>query len=173
MTGRPQPEFSRLVPLSRLGPEPFRREIAATENECAALACRFDLVALQRLSAVVELERQGQDRILLRADLSAEFEQSCVVTLDPVAGAVSEHFALLYGPPELEEEIGGDAEDEPAFEPLTADAIDIGEAVAQEFALALPPFPRSAAADDADSPPPAAEPGPFAALSRLLGDEKR
>ena len=30
-----------------------------------------------------------------------------------------------------------------AFEPLVGEAIDIGEAVAQEFSLALPPFPRS------------------------------
>jgi hypothetical protein len=35
---------------------------------------------------------------------------------------------------------------DPAFEPLEGEAIDIGEAIAQEFSLALPPFPR---ADDA------------------------
>jgi len=48
------PEFSRPVPLGRLGVEPFRQEIAANEAERAALARRFDLLALDRLSAVVE-----------------------------------------------------------------------------------------------------------------------
>ena len=162
-------EFSRRVPLMRLGPEPFRQEIEANSAECAALARRFGLVAVDRLAAEVELHRQGPDRILLRATFSADFVQSCVVTLDPVPGTVSERFALQYGPPELEESGVGGIEDDAAFEPLPGDAIDIGEAVAQEFALALPPFPRSATADSADAVPDPDDPGPFADLARLLG----
>ena len=42
---RVPPEFSRRVPLARLGPEPFRQDIAAGEAERDALARRFDLVA--------------------------------------------------------------------------------------------------------------------------------
>src|SRR6202030_3622687 len=58
------------------------------------------------------------------------------------------------------------SEDEPAFEPLVGDVIDIGEAVAQEFSLALPSFPRSpGAALEIEGTPP--DGGPFAALSRL------
>jgi len=101
--------------------------------------------------------------------------QSCVVTLDPVGGAVSEEFTLLYGPPETEAEAGETVEDEIAFEPLVGNAIDVGEAVAQQFSLALPPFPRSPDASlDAETPT-ADEGGPLAAaLSRLVdrrGDE--
>jgi uncharacterized metal-binding protein YceD (DUF177 family) len=161
-----EPEFSRPIVLAKLGSEPFRRQIAATEVERAALARRFDLVAVDRLSAVVELVRQGHDRILLRAAFDAEFVQSCVVSLEPVRGAVSERFALLYGPPEAEAEAGGSAEDDPAFEPIVGGTIDLGEAIAQEFALALPPFPRS---DEADlEAAPSDEAGPFAALARLV-----
>ena len=140
------PEFSRLVPLARVGRQPLRQEIAATEGECAALARRFDLVALDRLAATVELVRSGADTILLHAEFEADFVQTCVVTLDPVGGALKESFALRYGPPASEAgdtDPGGDA----AFEPLLGEAIDIGEAVAQEFSLALPPFPRSPEAD--------------------------
>lgn len=169
MNGISPPEFSRLVPLSRVGPEPFRQEIAASTAECAALARRFDLVAVDRLAAVVELVRQGPDRLLLRAAFDAEFVQNCVVTLDPVPGAVAERFELLYGPPELEEEAAGSAEDDAAFEPLVGEAIDVGEAVAQEFALVLPPFPRSAEADRAAGLPAAEDPRPFAGLARLIG----
>jgi uncharacterized metal-binding protein YceD (DUF177 family) len=173
MSGATKPEFSRRVSLARLGSERFCRKIAATAAECAALARRFDLLAVDRLHALVELVRQGHDRVLLRATFDAEFVQRCVVTLDPVRGALTEQFALLYGPPEIEEEVDGAADSEVAFEPIAGDAIDIGEAVAQEFALALPPFPRSAGADAEAAPPPSDEPGPFAALSRLVARDKR
>jgi hypothetical protein len=161
------PEFSRIVRLAQLGADPFRQEITASKAERAALARRFGLVSLDRLTGEVELVRQAPELILLRASFAAEFVQSCVVTLDPVAGAVSESFALRYGPPEVEEEAGaGTAEDDIAFEPLTADFIDIGEAVAQEFSLVLPAFPRDPAAN-LDLEQPDIDDGPFAALSRL------
>jgi uncharacterized metal-binding protein YceD (DUF177 family) len=171
MTSTEQPEFSRPVLLARIGAEPFRQEITATEAERAALARRFDLPALERICAVIELMRRGKDMFLLTATFTAEFVQSCVITLDPVPGAAAEEFKLLYGPPEAEEAACGTAEDEIAFEPIVGNAIDVGEAVAQQFSLALPPFPRSPGATLDAAAPPAEEAGPFAAaLSRLLDD---
>ncbi len=161
------PEFSRPLPLARLGMQPFRQEIAATEAERVALARRFDLVALDRLSAVVELVREGSERILLRAGFEAEFAQSCIITLDPVVGTVAGRFGLLYGPPEAEDAAGG-IDGDIAFEPLAGDTIDLGEAVAQEFSLALPPFPRSPGASVEDQMPLTEDTGPLAALARLL-----
>jgi uncharacterized metal-binding protein YceD (DUF177 family) len=169
----PTVEFSRPVPAARVGKEPLRQEIAANEHERAALARRLDLVSLERFSASVELARQRDGTILLTAKFSAAFEQTCVVTLDPVAGVVSESFALRYGPPKWEAD-SPEPDDEPAFEPLTGDTIDIGEAVAQELALALPPFPRAAgvSVESELGPEPdeaEAEPSPFAVLGRLAG----
>lgn len=162
------PEFSRRIPLARIGPEPFRQEIAATEAEREALARRFDLVSLDRLTAEVELAQQGRDLVLLRATFDAGFVQECVITLEPISGAMAAQFRLLYGPPEAEERAAGSVEDDIAFEPLAGDFIDVGEAVAQEFSLALPPFPRSPDAAIEDAPIGADEAGPFAALSRLV-----
>lgn len=185
---RTAPEFSRLVPLTRLGFEPFRQEIEAGDTERAALAQRLDLVSLDRLHAAIELVRQGQDRILLRASLKAAFVQNCVVTLDPVPGEVAMAFTLVYGPLDIEAEGVGGVEDEAAFEPLCGETIDIGEAVAQELALALPPFPRHPDADiaappEADAASPDADPaaptapqgddGPFAALAALMEQRQR
>ena len=166
----PAAEFSRLVPLTRLGVEPFRQEIAADEAERAALARRFGLVSLDRLSATVELRREPRGTVLLTAEFAAEFAQQCVVSLEPVPGSVAASFALRYGPAEAEPT--ADDDEEPAFEPLTSEAIDIGEAVAQEFSLSLPPFPRAPGAVveggvGTDEP---AE-GPFAALERLVRRE--
>lgn len=166
------PEFSRRVKLARIGAEPYRRRIGASEAERAALARRFDLVSLDRLEAEVELIPRGERTILLRAEFEAAFAQRCIVTLDPVAGVLAEWFELLYGPPEAEETAASLVGEEVAFEPLGGDAIDIGEAVAQEFSLALPAFPRrpDAPVETAVETEPAspAASNPFAGLLRLV-----
>jgi uncharacterized metal-binding protein YceD (DUF177 family) len=160
---RPAPEFSRLVPLARVGAAPFGQEIAATPEECAALAARFGLLGLDRLTARVVLERKPGDTIFLAAEWEAAFTQECVVSLEPVPDTARERFELRYGPGDAE---GEDDAEAPAFEPLEDDAIDIGEAVAQEFSLSLPPFPHLPDAvleideEEADA-------GPFAVLERL------
>ncbi len=164
------PEFSRLVALAQLSTRPFRQRIEATAEERQRLSQRLDLISLDRLAAEVELRRQSPEMFLLEAEFAAEFEQCCAVTLEPVRGAVSDRFSLVYGPaPEEEQEIAPTG-DEPAFEPLNGNSIDIGEAVAQELSLALPIFPRDPAAtiDQAAM----AEPleGPFAALARVRKD---
>jgi uncharacterized metal-binding protein YceD (DUF177 family) len=142
----PMPEFSRLVRLDRIGPQPFRQRIEATYDERERLSRRFDLLSLDRLTATVDLYRRSGEIIRLEASFEAEFVQSCVVTLEPVAGVISDRFFLAYGPPEEELREIPTSGDEAAFEPLVGDAIDIGEAVAQELSLALPPFPRDSAA---------------------------
>ena len=65
-------EFSRLVPLARLGSAPFRQQIEATPSERGKLSRRFDLLALDRLTAVVELRRQGDAVVVLEAAFDAE-----------------------------------------------------------------------------------------------------
>jgi uncharacterized metal-binding protein YceD (DUF177 family) len=166
------PEFSRLVPLVRLGSEPFRQRIEATPQERENLSRRFDLLALDRLAAVVELRRESGESILMEAVFEAEFVQSCAVTLDPVSDAISARFSLVYGSaPDEQQEIALTG-DEPAFEPLTGEAIDIGEAVAQELSLSLPPFPRhpDATIEDVTTAEPAD--GPFVSLARLRESEE-
>ena len=163
----PTPEFSRLVPLVGLGPEPFRREIEATPDECRRLAQRFGLIALDRLVAAVTVNRMSSGWIRLEAAFEAEFAQTCVVTLDPVPGAIAQTFSLLYGPSEdVPSDLDCDLEG-PVFEPLSGDAIDIGEAVAQELSLALPEFPRQADAVLEPVTTDDTEDGPLAALAGL------
>jgi uncharacterized metal-binding protein YceD (DUF177 family) len=161
------PEFSRLVPLARLGSEPFRCRIEATAEERQRLSQRFELLALDRLVAEVEIRRQSGEMILLKAEFEAELEQCCAVTLEPVRSAISDRFSLVYGPVRDEEQDITLSGAEPAFEPLTGDAIDIGEAVAQELSLALPEFPRhpDATIDEFSAAEPVER--PFASLAHL------
>jgi uncharacterized metal-binding protein YceD (DUF177 family) len=169
-------EFRRLIALARVGSESFRQHVAADAAERNALARRLDLVSLDRLDADVELVREPGGTILLSAAFVAEFSQPCIITLDPVAGSVGEQFRLRYGPPEAEETAPA-GEDDPAFEPLEGESIDIGEAIAQEFSLALPPFPRAPdaiiAAEPEEDPEGAGAEGPFAVLAKLRRSEPR
>jgi len=173
------PELSRVVPLARVRDGWLVETVVASATECAALAARFELVALTRLDATVRLRRARAGRYIeVEVALAAAVVQSCVVTLDPVPAAIDERFAVLLGP------IGDDAAgsdptdagsdlivDLDAPEPLDGDDVDIGEMVAQQLSLALDPYPRSAEAEAAvaetagDGAPEPAE-NPFAVLLR-------
>ena len=159
-------EFSRLVPLARIGRDKRRERIEANAAEREALARRLDLIALDRLSAVATLWRETDSEILLEAAWEAEFVQNCVVTLEPVAGTARDTFVLRYGPEEASEQLLLGLE-EMDFEPLAGDAIDVGEAVAQELSLALPAFPRHPEAAGDASIEEASGDSPIAALSAL------
>ena len=165
------PEFSRLVRITGLGSKPFRQRIEAMPSEREQLSRRFDLLALDRLAAVVELRRQDGEVVLLEATFEADFVQACTVTLEPVPGGISDRFALVYGPINGQRHETEGGVDEPAFEPLEGDTIDIGEAVAQELSLSLPLCPRHPEAgievEFSDELR-----GPFASLARLLGRDE-
>jgi uncharacterized metal-binding protein YceD (DUF177 family) len=166
-------EFTRVVSTARLTGT-ARHHIEANEEERARLAERFGLIALPSFAAEVELRRLAGGRVRLDAALRAEVVQPCVVTLEPVPGAVEAEFSLVYAPdaPEAIEDVlvSGDEE---IVEPLVGESIDIGEAAAQELSLALDPFPRAPGAElPATEPEPIAEAAeirqsPFAALAKL------
>ena len=136
------PEFSRRVELARLGALEARYPITADAGERAALARRFDLLTLDRLEAEIRLQRLGSSMVRLSGRLLADVVQACVVSLEPVASALEQEFTVLYGASEPGKSVIVDLETDEA-EPFDGDAIDIGEAVAQQLALALDPYPRA------------------------------
>ncbi|RDV02582.1 DUF177 domain-containing protein [Sphingorhabdus pulchriflava] len=171
MTIIPAPEFSVTVPLSEIGSTIVSRQLAANATERAALAKRFDLLALDMLEADVRYHREGE-AIVLDGQLRAEAQQACIATGEPVAARVQEPLnirfvAELGHEPDAEIELAADDCDT-----LTHDGrvIDLGEAVAQSLALALDPFPRSPNADavlKAAGVKDESEAGPFGALAAL------
>lgn len=137
------PEFSRTIAADSVGALGQRREVSAKPAEREALARRFGLIALDQLSATVELKRQAGGIIGLTGHLVADVVQSCVVSLAPVPAHVETDFTVNYGHSVAEEaavDLDPTADDGP--EPLIGGAIDIGEAIAQELAVALDPYPR-------------------------------
>jgi uncharacterized metal-binding protein YceD (DUF177 family) len=144
------PEFSRLYRLDAIGGEPRRVTIEANEAERAALAGRFGLQSIAALAAEAVIRREGQ-QVWAEGMLTAQAVQSCVATGDPVPARVKESFALRFDPvgaPEREEEVELDEADLDILS-YEGGAIDLGEAVAQGFALALDPFPRAPSAEAA------------------------
>ncbi len=167
-------EFSRPIKLDTLGGSVRSLHIEANADERAALARRFDLIAIDRLEADAELTREGE---VIRAQgrLVAAVVQACVASGAPVPAQIAEPFTLRFVP---EAAFDPDAEEVELSEedcdtiPYQNAAIDLGEAIAETMALALEPFPRS---PDAEAILKAAgvvgedeaEVGPFAALKAL------
>jgi uncharacterized metal-binding protein YceD (DUF177 family) len=163
------PEFSRRIDGFRLNPGGEKYEISASPDERAALAKRFDLLALDRLDAKVRLTPMAGGYYRLVADFEAELTQACAITSEPVPAHIAESFTLLYGPVEESSEIVLDGDAEPV-EPLDDGMIDIGEAVAQQLSLALDPFPRAPGAsleEEVDLSGHGERESPFAALAKL------
>lgn len=142
---RSRGEFSCEFSLADLDDEAVF-EVIAGADELAALARRFDLVALESLAATVTLKRLRDGAVRLRARLAAEVVQSCVVTLEPVAGRIDESIEVLFAPPGAELAQGPEVVIATAGEnwpePLIGDSIDVGEVLAEHFGLALDPYPR-------------------------------
>jgi uncharacterized metal-binding protein YceD (DUF177 family) len=168
-------EFSRPVDMMRLPAGGGHYEIAASDEERAALARRFSLLALQHLAAKIDITRVPGGFYRLAAELEAAPVQACVVTLEPISSRISERFSLLYGPLDEAEEVILDGAAE-TVEALDDGIIDLGEAVAQQLSLALDPFPHAPDADVQNQETSAGEPSrtsPFAALAQLRKGKER
>ena len=138
-------EFTRLVALRDIGERPVTRQIEAKPQEREALARRFGLLSLGSLSADLTLSwRSGE--VIVEGELRAEAVQRCVVSLAEVPARVQSGFTLVFreqadAGARPEEEVDPEIEEEMP-EPIGPEGIDLGEAVAQQLALALDPYPR-------------------------------
>lgn len=185
----PSAEFSRVVEVGRIGEAGLHLDLEAGAAERVALAERFGLLGVESLVAQADLRLiGGTDDIRLRGSFAADVIQSCVVTLEPVPAHLAESFELVFSPraAALDEEAGeevqvafdadGNLLEEP-LEPLTGGRIDVGEAVAEQLALALDPYPRKPdallpnrfAAPPGDGAGADRRESPFAVLQRLKG----
>jgi uncharacterized metal-binding protein YceD (DUF177 family) len=144
-------EFSRPVRIDTLGAGPRAMAIEANADERAALAKRFALVEIGRLAAEASLTRSGET-IAAAGRLEAEVVQSCVASGEPVPAKVAEDFRIDFRPPPAaagpDEEVElGESELDVIF--YDGASVDLGEAVAETMSLALDPYPRSPAAEEA------------------------
>ncbi|WP_277979633.1 YceD family protein [Sphingomonas phyllosphaerae] len=140
-------EFSRVERLDTIGGEDRAVTIAADADERAALARRFDLVAVERLAGAFAVRRDPAG-VLVSGTVRADVVQACSVTGDPLPATIDEPVALRFVAPSAggddEIELGGDSIDTVELE---GGGVDLGEVAAETMALALDPFPRSPRAE--------------------------
>lgn len=163
------PEFSRPERIDTIG-EPRSVAVDADDAERAALATRFDLIGIDRLSGDFTVRREAAG-IAVEGRIAANVVQACSVTGNPLPASIDEPVALLFvaAGTETQDEVElGDGD----LDVISYDggAIDLGETAAETMALALDPFPRgedAAAALKAAGVISEEEAGPFGALAGL------
>lgn len=144
-------EFCRPIPVEELGDDIVEEHIEADAGEREALASRLGLSKLKSLVANLELRRpKGGTLVRVQGDFEAEVVQTCVVSLEPVDARITETFEGVYTlAPALDMPVEQEfslADDDPP-EPVEQGVIDMGEAVVQQLAVALDPYPRRPGAE--------------------------
>jgi uncharacterized metal-binding protein YceD (DUF177 family) len=158
MTG----ELHRPFAVERIGIAGADFVVEATPADCSALAGRMQLPQVASLACHFHLERETGDSVLAHGHLVARVVQICVISLEEFAATVEERFVVRFVPDEQESD---DPDPETLDEiPYVDGALDLGEATAEQLALALDPYPRApdAVLPQSEIEP---EPHPFAGLS--------
>lgn len=157
-------EFSRPERLDRLAAEVA---VEATAQECRALARRLRIGAVHSLACHWRLRLRGAV-VEAEGRLAAEVEQACVLTLEPVRQTVAERFEVRFVPAGTEAD--GDDPESPDELPYEGRTVDLGEAAAEQLALALDPYPHAPGAVlpsvEAEGPAAQEPRQPFAALRK-------
>ncbi len=149
------PELSRRIQVrtlgaARPGTAALDAAVDATAAECLALARRLDVPSVQSMHCRFRLSgADAAGRVAADGLLHATLDQVCVATLDRFTTTVTERFTVRFVPDEQmpDDAMGADAgtaldPDEDDDLPYGNGTIDLGEAAAEQLALALDPYPR-------------------------------
>jgi hypothetical protein len=158
------PELHRPLAVDAIPAGGLDYVVEANDAELAALAVRMRLPALSSFSCRFRLSPDLAGGIMAEGSLEAEVVQTCVVTLEDFAATVAEQFAVRFVPDGMEtDDVDPEAIDEI---PYAGGVLDLGEAAAEQLALALDPYPRAPGATLPDmADPDEALPTPFAKLA--------
>ncbi len=163
--------------------------VEADPVECLALARRLAVPTVHSVQCRFRLSgADASGRVTAEGLLQASLDQVCVATLDDFTATVAEQFTVRFVPVDQmprqrpsDDEADGDGEvaldpDEDDELPYINGTIDLGEAAAEQLALALDPYPRKPGAalppgigsvdlpDEAEAAMPD-RPNPFAVLA--------
>jgi hypothetical protein len=171
----PAPPMTRFINLSDLTQTGSRIDVTAGPEELEMLTNWADVVAVKAFGAKVDVRKLSPTQFHLAAELSADIEQRCVATLEPVFSHIDWIFArelhYLRHPPGEGGELTLAAGDDETPDEIYDLHYDLAAPLLEELSLAIDPYPRKA---DATFEPPAVagpvEQGPFAALKSLKKD---
>jgi hypothetical protein len=134
--------FSRTVRLDEIPPGGFDVRIEADAAARAAIAARLAIPEVKRLTGEFVLQRTA-DGFALRGRIDAALSRICVASLEPMDEMIAEDFDIRLAQTPLADRQDGEVDlDADAPEPLDGDALDLGEILVQQLALAMEPYPR-------------------------------
>jgi uncharacterized metal-binding protein YceD (DUF177 family) len=148
-------------------------DLAPDDAARSAMARDLGILGIPALRLTGALRPEGARDFRLDGRIAAVVEQACVVTLDPVRTVIDEPVLRRFLA-EMPEPEGDEVEmpEDDSAEPLGS-IIDLDAVLAEALALALPAYPRSAAAQAAAAREPGSDDDdrqrPFAGLQILLG----
>lgn len=167
------PEFSRPVNIRPFFDKGEIIEIVANAEERKALALRFDVPGIERLTARFRAQKAGSGMYHVSGQLTAHVERTCVRTLQTLTEHVDQSFEVRCVERTLFETLGEDHEEEPIdLEVIEGETMDLGELAAQYLSLLMDPYPRSQEASGLApfDPQEASNTGPFAILKKLRNE---
>ena len=164
--------LSAQVPLEDIPLGGVAVQLQATDKELLETAERLEIERIDELEAQLILQWEiGEQGVKVEGTLRASLEQLCVVTLEPLEVVIDAglflHFSESAGEDYGDWIVGPKDENPP--EMITEDIIDLGEAVVQQLALELDPFPRAPGVvfKDVSSNPKDGISHPFSGLAAL------
>jgi uncharacterized metal-binding protein YceD (DUF177 family) len=159
------PEFSTVIEVDEIPSKGLQMQLKADATQREALARRFDILGVDSLSAECRLTLlAGGPMVQVKGTILAVVQQSCVVTQASLKQSMRVPFSLEFAPASMvEENVELTLEDADPPDVILEGKIDVGEAVAQQLALALDALPegRKALLDRTEPK------NPFAALAGL------
>lgn len=171
-------EMSRFILASKINAiNTTEKTFTATEEECVALAKRFDIPTVHNFKGSVQIIfLKGKKAFSISGSFKASVTQECRTTFKSVGQKISENFKefLLLNAediPSPEEAL----ESKQVMELLDGENIDYGEIATQWLALSLDPYPRAEGEVFEHIEHDPAETNPFSALKsvKLQNNDKK
>ncbi len=187
-------EWSHFIESERVSEKPWVIELVLGDEAKPALVKRLGLHGIDNMKAELRLQRQQVNKVIhITGRITANLQQKCVVSMEPVEEHVEDEFEAWYAEPNQavsftkarrERMSAKEQEEQPILEefddpePVIDGKIDLGELVTQYLSLALNPYPRAEGVDyKAEASLEVAEEGtydnPFAALKDWKEREKK
>lgn len=144
-------EFTYRVKVGHVSANPVQVRVAADARERGGLATLWEVEAVNRLEAELQIARWKKDGVRIKGRVTGEIVQACVVTLEPVVTAIDQEIDQIFVPEGSklarivldgagEMVLDPDGPDLP--EPFVGDTIDAGALIAEFAALGIDPYPK-------------------------------
>lgn len=144
------PQF--LLNITTMPKAGYTRKLSPDDNEKEAIAGSCGLTAITVFEAAIECKPWHRDGVTVSGHITAEIEQACAVSLEPVFSTIdtqfSAHFVpedsrLALPPKQVDGEIVFEFEGEDAPDILEGEDVDLWGVVLEYFNLEIDPYPRA------------------------------